>query len=189
MHAMIIGMTESGKSTLGKILAKELKASGKTVAVLDPLCDPDFTSDFCTDDIEEMREWLESNRSAYVFVDESGQFFNEGNDLSNAWLATRSRHFGHSVFFLAQRAVQIPKTMRDQCGRLYLFTSSVNDGKIHAEEWNKPECLQCHTLPKLHFMQVSRFDPVKHLRIGDDYTTVSAYDPTRPTTRKKTKNA
>lgn len=165
MHSLIIGQTESGKSCLAKLLAAELKASGKTVAVLDPLCDPGWKATFQTDDIEEMRIFLEKNRSVYLFVDECGEWFNEGNDTTHAWLATRSRHYGHSVFFISQRAVQIPTTMRGQASRLFLFTSSAYDGKIHSEEWNKNELLECNSLPQFHFIRCSRFGVIERLRI------------------------
>ena len=161
----MIGMTESGKSTLGKLLAKQLVAQGKTVAVFDPIYDPDWVATFKTDDISELREYLEKTRSVYVFVDESGEVFNEGNDTSNAWLATRSRHYGHSCFFLAQRAIQVPKTMRDQCGKLFLFTSSASDGMIHCEEWNKQELRRCNELPQMHFYTGTRFGTLERMEI------------------------
>jgi len=167
MHSLIIGQTESGKSCFSKILANQYKAAGKKVAVLDPICDPDWRADFRTDSVELLKQYLNQNRSVYVFIDESGEVFNEGNDTSYSWLATRSRHYGHSVHFLAQRAIQIPKTMRDQCSRLFLFTSSKSDGKIHSEEWNKDELINCNTLPKLHFYMTDRFSEVKTLKIVD----------------------
>ena len=177
MHCLVIGMTESGKTLLSKLMAKQLRSQGKKVAVLDPICDPDWEADYITDDVEELREYLTKNRSHYVFVDESGAVFNEGNDNSHAWIATRSRHYGHSVFFLAQRAIQIPKTMRDQCSRVYLFTTSASDGKILAEEFNKLELMKCNTLPKLHFMVSSRFDDVQHYRIHKYKTVVKIGGP------------
>jgi len=165
MHQLILGQTESGKSTLSKILAVELLKRGKKVAILDPLSDPNWVGTFKTDDIEELREYLENERSVYVFIDESGQYFNEGNDASHIWLATRSRHFGHSITFIGQRSIQIPKTMRDQCSRLYLFTSSRTDGKIHVEEWNK-DCLgRCNELPQMHFWVVDRYNKCDLMRI------------------------
>ena len=167
MHSLIIGQTESGKSTLAKVFASKLTNSGKKVAVLDPLFDPDWKCNYRTDDINEMTQYLKVNRSVYVFVDESGAYFNDGNDTTYSWLATRSRHYGHSVFFIAQRAIQIPKTMRDQCSRLYLFTSSRSDGKIHSEEWNKDVLETCNTLPKLKFFQCDRYNLCEVLTIKD----------------------
>jgi len=156
MHILIVGMTESGKSTLAKLLVRNLKSAGHKVAVLDPISDPAWKADFITSDIDEMRKYLAENRSVYVFIDESGSVFGEGRDATHSWLATTSRHYGHSVAFISQRAMQIPRTMRDQCQRLYLFTSSVADGELHAEEWNKPVLYQCNTLPQFYFYSVSR---------------------------------
>jgi len=99
------------------------------------------------------------------FIDESGQVFNDGNDLTYAWFATRSRHYGHSVTFISQRAMQIPRTMRDQCSRLYLFTSSRYDGKLHAEEWNKDELETCTSLPKMHFFIADREKELRYMKI------------------------
>lgn len=167
MHTLILGMTESGKSTLAKLLASTLLAQGKRVAVLDPIFDPAWKATFKTDDIYELREWAESNRNAYIFIDESGEVFNEGNDTEHSWFATRSRHYGHSVFFLAQRAIQVPKTMRDQCGKLFVFTSSSSDGVIHSEEWNKQELRGCNKLEQLHFYSCTRFGQIQKMRIVD----------------------
>ena len=165
MHSLIVGMTESGKSTLAKLLCKQLKAQGKTVAVLDPIYDPDWKVDFRCSTPEELSEYLENHRTAYVFVDECGQVFNDGNDTTYQWFATRSRHWGHSVIFLAQRGIQVPKTMRDQCSRLYLFTSSVDDGKLAAIEWNKPLLATCNTLPAFDFFMASKFGLCEQMRI------------------------
>lgn len=175
MHSMIIGMTESGKSTLGKILALQLLSNGKQVIVLDPIFDPEWKATYKTDDIDELVAYLKRVRSCYVFIDESGSYFNEGNDNSYSWLSTRSRHYGHSVTFLAQRAIQIPKTMRDQCSRLFLFTSSQSDGKIHSEEWNKPELEQCNKLKQLEFFHCDRYTVFQRMYVHN-YKEVRSHD-------------
>jgi len=177
VHSLVCGMTESGKSALSKLIATGLKKTGKIVAVLDPLDDP--TWDACVNKkfttIEALDEWLTKINGAHVFIDEGGEVFDEGRDKSFAWLATRSRHYGHSVYFIAQRAMQIPKTMRDQCSRLYLFTSSASDGKLHAEEWNKPELEQCNEFPKLHFAVCSRFDQIQWFNIHKSFKKIEEW--------------
>lgn len=165
MHSLIIGMTESGKTCLALILAKQLRSKGKKVAVLDPLHNPDWDCDFRTTDPVDLQDYLASERSVYVFIDEGGKVFNNGNDLTFAEFATTSRHYGHSVHFMAQRAMQIPKTMRDQCSRLFLFTSSASDGIIHADEWNKDVLRQCNTLPRFHFWHVDRYHLQQRLEV------------------------
>lgn len=169
-------MTESGKSTLAKLLSQQLQRSGKHVAVLEPLMDSGWYARFRTDDIDVFCDYLRKNQSVYAFVDEGGEYFDDGNNGNYSWLATRSRHYGHSVFFLAQRAMQIPKTMRDQCNRLFLFTSSWSDGKLHAEEWNKPGLQTCNTLPRLSFFMADRYGILKRMKISANYREVIADD-------------
>src|SRR5437899_23057 len=130
MHTLILGMTESGKSTLAKILSRQLKAVGKVVVVLDPLADTGWEATEVVDSPERFGAYLRANRSVYGIVDEGGEVFNEGYNREYDWWATRSRHYGHSVAFVTQRGIQIPRTMRDQTNRLYLFTSSKSDGKL-----------------------------------------------------------
>jgi energy-coupling factor transporter ATP-binding protein EcfA2 len=156
MHTLILGMTESGKSTLAKMLAQTLQKSGKTVVVLDPLSDR-WAAKHVFDTPAELSEFMSKNRACHVFIDESGQVFDEGRNSEFAWIVTRSRHLGHSVYLIGQRAIQIPKTMRDQTSKLYLFTSSVSDGKILADEFNRPELARCASLPQFQFFEVSRF--------------------------------
>ncbi len=165
MHVLIVGMTESGKTTLAKILASKLHAAKHKVVVYDPVYDPDWK---CTErfrDVSKFDEYLQANREVFAFVDEGGEVFADGNDTTYSWWATRSRHYGHSFVFLAQRTIQIPKTMRDQCSRLHLFTSSVSDGKILAEEWNNPELIRCNQLPRMQFYSVSRYQSCELLQI------------------------
>lgn len=165
MHTLILGMTESGKTCLAKMLASQL-AQTKQVVIYDPILDPRWgkhpnIQKF--DESEGFNCFLRSNRSSYVFLDEAGEFFENGHDLEYSWLGTRSRHWGHSVFFIAQRAMQIPKLIRAQCNHLYLFTSPVTDGKILAEEFNQPTLLECNRLPQLQCYSCSRYSKAQRL--------------------------
>lgn len=165
MHTLIVGMTESGKTCLAKAMARGLRRAKKRVAVLDPMYDSGWEADYKTADPAEFDAYLKENRTVYGFVDEGGETFNEGNDMSYSWWSTRSRHWGHSMVFLAQRAIQVPRTMRDQCSRLHLFTAALDDGKILASEWNKPILATCNTLPQFHFYSVSKYGICESLMI------------------------
>lgn len=105
-----------------------------------------------------------SQTGCCVFVDESGETVGQHNELM-ASLATRGRHWGHRVHFIAQRAAQVSPTVRDQCHTLFLFASSSKDSKAHAEEWNDALLLEAPNLKVGQCFVKSRFRPAKKVKI------------------------
>jgi len=71
-HALILGMTLSGKTSIAKTLCAKYKASGVKTIVLDPMNDPAWQADFRTYDPEEFLNILWASRQCAVFIDESG---------------------------------------------------------------------------------------------------------------------
>lgn len=165
-HVLINGMTLSGKTALSKRLCRHYQAENWGVIILDPLHDPgwyrqgtDENLFFQTDDNQEFLYTARNSQRCMIFVDESGESVGQ-YDKEMHWLATRGRHYGHTVHFISQRGAQIAKTVRDQCVRLFLFVSSLDDCKVHAREYNKPELLQANTLNQGEYFATGRFQPV-----------------------------
>jgi hypothetical protein len=131
--------------------AREVK-----VIVLDPLNDPDWPADFQTTDPEEFLKVFWASQSCAVFIDEAGQSVGRYNEVMQR-TATRGRHWGHAVHFVTQRGVQLPVTVRDQCGHLFLFTTARKDSKIHADEWNRDELEDGYLLAQGNYYHVTRF--------------------------------
>jgi len=155
-HVLILGMTMSGKTTLAKRTAQIYRAQGVKVGVLDPLGDPAWNADFQTSDPEEfLRMFWESRRCAW-FIDESGDAVGRYDEAMQK-TATRGRHWGHRVHYLTQRGAQLSRTVRDQCSNLFLFTTSLKDAKLHAEEWNRDELATANTLQQGEYFAVGRF--------------------------------
>ena len=163
-HALILGMTESGKTTLAKRMAAEYKARGIGVIVLDPLKDPGWNADHITANGEEFLDVFWNSRSCAVFIDESGDAVGK-YDLAMQRTATRGRHWGHSVHYLTQRGSMISRTVRDQCGKLFLFNNALEDCKIHAREWNKPGLLEASAFPPGHYFYTGRFSDLKRCKL------------------------
>lgn len=155
-HVLILGMTESGKTTLALRLAARYKQAGCGILVLDPIGDPRWHADFITSDPEEFLRVFWNSQRCMAFIDESGDAVGR-YDRAMIKTATRGRHWGHSCHYITQRAVDISRTVRDQCTQLFLFASSINDGKVHAQEWNKPELQNCHTLKRGEYYSAPRF--------------------------------
>lgn len=163
-HSLVVGMTQSGKSTLARILAKGVRASGRKVAVLDALKDPKWNVDFLTDDSGEFLEYAKANRGHLLIVDESATSMNK-NDKENAWLATTARHYGHRSLFITHRVTQIDPTIRGNCDKLYVFATGPKDAEIAAEEFNEPILRKLPNIPKGSFVVVSRFGKPQIMRV------------------------
>ena len=155
-HSMILGMTESGKTTLAKQLATGYMAAGVVVLLLDPLNDPEFPADYRTTDPTEFLDTFWASRSCAVFIDEAGDSVGKFDTLMQK-TATRGRHWGHNVHYITQRGTQLSKTVRDQCSNLFLFTTSLSDAKVHADEWNQQEIKAANSLKQGDYYHVTRF--------------------------------
>jgi len=158
-HSLILGMTESGKTTLAKKLAANYRANGVSVLVLDPLGDPEWNADFQTTDPDDFLRVYWESRSCAVFIDEAGESVGRF-DQAMQKTATRGRHWGHSNHYLSQRGAMISRTVRDQCSHIFLFAQSMDDSKVHANEWNAPELKTCNSLAKGEYFHTTRFGAV-----------------------------
>jgi len=158
-HSLILGMTESGKTTLAKKLAHIYREKDIAIIVLDMMNDPEWPSGpgtYKTHDPDIFLEVFWKSKSCAVFIDESGDAIGRYNTAMNQ-TATKGRHWGHQCHYITQRGAQLATTVRDQCSHLFLFTSSLNDSKIHADEWNQPELRTACNLPQGEFFHVTRF--------------------------------
>jgi hypothetical protein len=157
-------MTLSGKTSLAKQLAPVYRAQGVKVGVLDPMADPGWGADYQTSDPDAfLRAFWESKQCAW-FIDESGDAVGKYDDAMIR-TATRGRHWGHRVHYLTQRGAQLSRTVRDQCTTLFLFSTSLKDAKLHAEEWNRDELATAHTLQQGEYFSTSRFGALKRGRL------------------------
>lgn len=155
-HALILGISESGKTTLALRLARQYKAAGVGVLVLDPLRNPEWHADFITGDEAEFLDMFWRSRSCMCFIDEAGEAVGRYN-VAMQKTVTRGRHWGHGVHVITQRGAQLSPTVRDQCRHLFLFCSSRKDGELLAAEFNKPELAECSSLKQGEYMHASRF--------------------------------
>jgi energy-coupling factor transporter ATP-binding protein EcfA2 len=162
-HSLIIGTTGSGKTTLAIELARAYKRRKRPVLVLDPFRDArwrDAGVTLLTDNPEHFMRAATRNRDCALFIDESGKVVGRYND-DMFWLATDARHYGHSSHFIAQRAMQLSPTVRDQCEYLFLFRVSRRDAKLLAEEYTDDSLLESSALPKGEYFFKSRFGPAR----------------------------
>lgn len=165
-HNLIIGMTESGKTTLAKLVCSEAKKKGVKTAVLDPLHD-EWDCDFQTSNQDEFLTYVRSNQKHMLFIDESGTSIGRYNPAME-WLATTSRHLGHSCWFIMQGSAQVMPIIRTNCSKCFLFATDARMTDIIASEFCEPELRAMPTADKLHFRLISRFNPLMEGRVDFD---------------------
>lgn len=163
-HVLIMGQTESGKTTLAKKLAHHYKQQGIAVIVLDPIADPEWPADFRTSDPDEFLDFYWQARGCAAFIDEAGETVGRF-DTAMQKTATRGRHWGHRNHYISQRGTMINRTVRDQCSTVFLFSTALEDCKIHARDWNKPGLIEAAKLAQGEYLACGRFTDLKRGRI------------------------
>jgi len=168
MHSLVVGRTATGKTLLSKTIARRLKDDGYGVLVLDGMGDPEWleVSDYYTTDLYDFIAMAQKSRSCFLFIDEAGTYCGL-HDNDSFWLATQARHWGHSTYFISQRATQIAPTVRYQCDRLFLFKCAKTDSKVLADEFSEPMLLQANQLQKLEFYRAGNFMECKKQNLLD----------------------
>lgn len=144
-HSLIIGVTESGKTTLARSLARNLAKRKQNVIVYDPVRTPTAGGDWPKSAVifdDEREFWKYLNRDdvghSHIFVDEAGDLFNMAKP-ENFWLLTRGRHYGFFVYCMCQRPKMIAPSVRFQCATCYMFRLAHSDAseisKDFGHEW------------------------------------------------------
>lgn len=169
-HTMIVGQTESGKTIAAKKLACDQIKKGYACLILDPIKDPEWYDiiggepdkvhkrGFVTDDPYLFDYMVWKSQHCFLIIDEAGEHAGHNDKQFFPW-ATRSRHYGHSAVFIAQRAQLIAPTIRNQCRFLLMFNQSMTDADILSKEFNKLELKQ-GALPQFAYYYACRFKPV-----------------------------
>jgi len=148
-HTLIAGMTTSGKSALGKMLAPRWRARGYGIAVLDPMKAPEWRADFISTDPDAFLLYCKSHTGLAIFVDEGAAALSKAADYN--WLTSRARHWGHETTIISQRPQDITTTVRGNCESLFLFNIDPRATELLAYEWNVPDLKNASTYPRLQF--------------------------------------
>jgi DNA helicase HerA-like ATPase len=151
-HTIILGITETGKTTLARKIAGRYKAQGIPVLVLDPYGSRKWNANYLSEYPKTFCQVVRNSRSCALFVDECGHWVDQGFEADLKWLATNSRHFGHNCHFISQRATQISPTIRAQCSNIFLFRQSFTDTRDLARDFASDDLMQAHTLLKGEYL-------------------------------------
>lgn len=141
MHSLFTGVTESGKTTLARGIARDLAKRKQNIIVLDPVGTetkgggwPESARVFTEG--EDFWKYLARGDvgHAHVFIDEAGDQFHMGA-RENFWLLTRGRHYGLYCYLIAQRPKLLAPSVRTQCSRCYMFRLAHEDASEVARDF------------------------------------------------------
>ena len=154
-HMLIVGTTESGKSMLAKDIARRWTRAGGTAFVLDPLLHT-WEATEVTADGDRFLALATSHQSCLLVVDEGAETIGRYAGEMR-WLATRSRHYGHTAVFVTQRATDVDRTVRDQCRHIAVFAVSAYDVALLVREFPQAGLERAVGLAQHHYFFASRF--------------------------------
>jgi hypothetical protein len=140
-HTLICGVTESGKTTLAREIARRMGVREHNMIVFDPVGTATAGGDWpksaiIFNDIDKFTDYVERDdvRHAHVFVDESADVFSH-SQKDNHWMLRRGRHKGLQFFLIAQRPKMLPPNVRTQCSICYCFRLALDDLKEIAADF------------------------------------------------------
>lgn len=159
MHVLIVGITNTGKTTICFEMSARYRAAGKKVIVLDPDLRKEWNADYITDDPQEFLTVCKNSQSCALFIDESGSMIGK-YDTQLEWLATQSRKWGHKSHFIMQRGSQVSPTVRNQCSSAFVFKQSPDDAKVLSNNFVCPQFLEAPSLSKGEYIAKLEVDGI-----------------------------
>ncbi|MEO0809644.1 MAG: zonular occludens toxin domain-containing protein [Pseudomonadota bacterium] len=108
---------------MARHLLSQANVAGVNTLVLDPSRQT-WDADYQTADADEFVRVVFDNTQCLVIIDETREALGKNFSRETAHrltLATRSRHRGHTVFFIAQRPTFVNADIRGQCSQAFIF--------------------------------------------------------------------
>lgn len=126
-HALYVGVTLSGKTTLARMVARGLCDAGQRVVVYDPMGTETAGGGWgkgaiIYSDLEPFMDFLysEDGKNAHVFIDEAHHVFSH-EQKENFWLLTQGRHYGLTLHLMTQRPKKVHPDVRTNCAVCFMF--------------------------------------------------------------------
>ena len=160
MHTIILGMTQSGKSSYGKIICRKLRQAGVMTYVLNPLREQGWRCDLQTADPDQMMAACQASKiKKAVFLDEAGQSL--ARDPRFNYFCAQSRHDGCSVFAISQRLQMVLPDLRTNTTQAVLFRCWYSEAKTLSDQFNEARLLDAAKFRQGEFFLVSAYRPLR----------------------------
>jgi DNA helicase HerA-like ATPase len=140
IHTLYAGVTQSGKTTLARSIARQLRRKKQRVIVYDPMLTATAGGDWGTPEVYETPdEFLTVAHSddavnCHLFIDEAHHIFAH-TERDNMWLLTQGRHYGMTLHLITQRPNKIHPDARSNCGVCYMFRLAQDDARAIGNDY------------------------------------------------------
>jgi Zonular occludens toxin (Zot) len=130
-HTGYYGITQSGKTTIARAVARALAKSRHQIVVYDPVGTSTHGGDWpksslIYNDSEKFLRDVRNMQNAQIFIDEADEVFSH-EQKENFWILSRGRHQGLYSHVITQRPNRVHPTVRSQCTRAYLCKLNKSD--------------------------------------------------------------
>lgn len=134
-HTLYTGVTQSGKTTLARSVARELSKAKNRVIVYDPMGTETAGGEW--GETAEVHDTLETfldvayapeTVNAHLFIDEAHHVFAH-SDKSHLWLLTQGRHYHLTLHIITQRPTKVHPDARTNCGHCFMFRLAQDDAR------------------------------------------------------------
>lgn len=164
-HALIIGTSKTGKTTLAKQLAQARVAAGAECIVLDPF-NGQWPTRYVYTDPQRFLEVARASTRCLLVVDESGRAIGRGKQARGMeWVTTQARHWGHQAVLLAQTPQQIDPTVRASAETAYVFRTGLAGARLLAEELASPGLIHAGSLAAFEYLLHVPCEPLRRQRL------------------------
>lgn len=137
-HKLIVGGTETGKSTLARSMEADAFKRGIVPVIYDPTLNPAWKSELVTDDEYEfffmLNAQFEKGGSILAIVDEADTIMSMSH-RHNWWLFMRGRHYGIEAIAITQRPTNIAPSVRGNTSELFAFRIPKSDALALADDF------------------------------------------------------
>lgn len=157
-HTLVIGVTESGKSTYCKFLCEALTRKGNHTCVLNPFGETDWHCDAQSPDPDTVMAYCHSLGKRSVFLDEAGDSL--AREPRFDWFTSGSRHKGNSVYVISQRCNDLTPRLRNNCTELVVFSCEADDAGFLAKKYRDKRIVAAAKFRPGQFFIVSQFRPL-----------------------------
>lgn len=162
-NVAVIGLGGSGKSTLIRYIAGQLRAAGRPAVVCASILEDEWREDcppeHFTDDLDELNQIAKSSQLVTFAYEEALGTFGGNPTKEDLWGCIQGRHKGHISIYGAQSYLNFSTLMRTNVRYLAAYRQDEANARKMAQDFNCKELLRCPELKKLQYIWVDRDHP------------------------------